>query len=172
MIKAQVLSGKRADVGGILFAENEGEYKDQIKRLLGSTINKEKVEQVLVEEKADVEKEYYLSISYDTQTRGPLLALSKEGGTGIEDRKLEHYVINPVDPEESLKNWEQIQLIPKDLVLKLVELFFKEDCTLLEINPLIKTKSGDWMALDAKVKLDETAIGRHPEWKEYPSRRL
>jgi succinyl-CoA synthetase beta subunit len=170
VLKAQVLSGKRADVGGILFAENESEYQDQIKKLLGSTINKEKVEQVLVEEKADIEKEYYLSISYDTETRGPLLALSKEGGTGIEERKLEHYVIDPTNVESSFMGWEQIQTIPKELVLKLVKLFFEQDCTLLEINPLVKTKSGEWFALDAKVKLDETAIGRHPEWKEYPSR--
>lgn len=170
VIKAQVLSGKRADVGGILFAENEEEYRTNIKKLIGSVINKEKVEQLLVEEKADIEKEYYVSISYDTETRGPLLALSREGGTGIEDRKLEHYVINPIDVKTSLSGWEQIQEIPKDMVLGLIDLFFKQDCLLLEINPLVKTKSGEWMALDAKVKLDDFAKPRHKEEWDFPPR--
>lgn len=170
VIKAQVLSGKRADVGGILFAENEEEYRTNIKKLIGSVINKEKVEQLLVEEKADIEKEYYVSISYDTETRGPLLALSREGGTGIEGRKLEHYVINPIDVKTSLSGWEQIQEIPKDMVLGLIDLFFKQDCLLLEINPLVKTKSGEWMALDAKVKLDDFAKPRHKEEWDFPPR--
>lgn len=164
VLKAQVLSGKRADVGGILFAENEEEYMGHISKLLGSTINKERVEQVLVEEKAEIDKEYYVSISYNTDTRGPILTLSESGGTGIEERGAENFSIDPLNPTEGLP-----ATIDKDVLEKLVNLFFSQDCLLLEVNPLIKTKSGEWMALDAKVKLDDFAKPRHKdEWDFSP----
>lgn len=164
VLKAQVLSGKRADVGGILFAESEAEYKDQIVKLLGSEINKEKVEKVLVEEKADIDKEYYVSISYNTETRGPVLTISESGGTGIEERGADNFSINPLKPDEGLP-----EIIDKGVLNKLVGLFFSQDCLLLEINPLVKTKSGEWMALDAKVKLDDFAKPRHKEeWNFAP----
>ena len=165
VLKAQVLSGKRADVGGILFAENEAELKVQVKKLLGSTINKEKVDQVLVEEKAEIDKEYYVSISYNTETRGPVLTISESGGTGIEERGAENFPINPLNPAENLPS-----IIDKDLLEKLINLFFAQDCLLLEVNPLITTKSGEWMALDAKVKLDDFAKPRHKEEWDYPPR--
>ncbi len=165
VLKAQVLSGKRADVGGILFSENEAGYKDQIKKLLGSTINKEKVEQVLVEEKAEIDKEYYVSISYNTETRGPVLTISESGGTGIEERGAENFSINPLSPMDDLP-----AVIDKEILEKLVGLFFSQDCLLLEVNPLIKTKSGEWMALDAKVKLDDFAKPRHKEEWDFPPR--
>lgn len=165
VLKAQVLSGKRADVGGILFAENEEEYKAQIGKLLGSEINKEKVEKVLVEEKADIDKEYYVSISYNTETRGPVLTISESGGTGIEERGADNFSINPLKPEDGLP-----EIIDKDILSKLIGLFFSQDCLLLEVNPLIKTKSGEWMALDAKVKLDDFAKSRHKEEWDYSPR--
>lgn len=176
VLKAQVLSGKRADAGGILFAENETEYSKQIKKLLGSVINKEKVEKVLVEEKAEIEKEYYVSISYDTETRGPVLTISESGGTGIEERGAEKYQVSSIKYQagEDAVDFENgiLDGIPAELINKMLKLFFEEDCLLLEINPLIKTKGGELVALDAKVKLDELAIGRHPEWKEYPARSI
>jgi succinyl-CoA synthetase beta subunit len=70
------------------------------------------------------------------------------------------------DSSASLQN-DKLSL-PEDLVSKLINLFFEIDATLLEINPLIKTKSGEYMALDAKIKLDDSAQGRHPEWKFPP----
>ena len=163
VLKAQVLSGKRADVGGILFAENEEEYHEGINKLLGAVINKEKVEQVLVEEKADIEKEYYISISYSTETRGPVLTISESGGTGIEERGADNFPVNPLDYSEGLPD-----IIDKEVLEKLVNLFFSQDCLLLEVNPLIKTKSGEWMALDAKVKLDDFAKPRHKDWDFSP----
>ena len=169
VLKAQVLSGKRADSGGILYAENDQETRNKLQTLFGSVINKEKIEQVLVEEKADIEKEYYVSISYNTDTRGPVMTLSKDGGTGVEEGEVYHYVIDPVDIEGNFAGWQNSEEIPKDLALKLVKLFFDQDCLLLEVNPLIKTKSGEWMALDAKVKLDDFAKPRHKDW-EFPPR--
>lgn len=166
VLKAQVLSGKRADVGGILFAETQEEYKEKINQLLGSEINKEKVEKFLVEEKAEIEKEYYVSISYNTDTRGSVLTISESGGTGIEERGAESFSVNPIDPSASFQD-DKLG-IDKDILLQLINLFFSQDCLLLEINPLIKTAKGDWMALDAKVKLDDFAKARHKDWEFAP----
>ncbi len=177
VLKAQVLSGKRKDAGGILFSEDDQETKNKIQKLFGAEINNEKVEKILVEEKIPIDLEYYLAISYDTDLRAPIISFSQSGGTGIEDRGVQIYPIDPLsqtvlssnklrDSSASLQN-DKLSL-PEDLVSKLVNLFFEIDATLLEINPLVKTKDGQFMALDAKIKLDDSAQGRHPEWKFTP----
>lgn len=166
VLKAQVLSGKRADVGGILFAENEQELQESLKKLLGSTINKEEVEKVLIEEKVEIEKEFYVSISYDTDARGPVLSISEEGGTGIEERGVKQFAIDPLSPISNLPD-----IIDKSISEKLVNLFFEQDYLLLEVNPLVKTTDDEWVALDAKVKLDDYAKPRHPDW-DFPPRSI
>lgn len=158
VLKAQVLSGKRADQGGILFDGSPVE-------LFGKTINKEKVDKVLIEEKVDIEREFYVSISYDTDLRQLVLAVSKEGGTGIEEREVQKFPINSSDPIASLQD---DMIIDKAVLEKLINLFFDQDCLLLEVNPLVQTKDGEWLALDAKIKLDDTALKRHPEWNFEP----
>ncbi len=165
--KAQVLSGKRADVGGILFAANGEELEKALKEIFSKTINKEKVEKVLVEEKADIKEEYYLSLSYDTESRGPVLTISSSGGTGIEGRESKTFVLDPLNPEESLEKLDLLG-VEKEVVRKILKPFFEGDLLLLEINPLIKTEDGNWMALDAKIKTDDTAKSRHPEWDFSP----
>lgn len=166
VLKAQVLSGKRKDAGGILFCENDQETRDKLQKLFGFEINKEKVEKVLAEEKIPVEAEYYVAISYDTDLRSPIITFSEFGGTGIEERGAQIYAINPLNNQ--IKNGQDLAL-PKELVSKLVAIFFENDATLLEINPLIKTTKGDFMALDAKIKLDDSALGRHKDW-DFPPR--
>jgi citryl-CoA synthetase large subunit len=167
VLKAQVLSGKRADVGGIIKINKGQLTSDNLNQLFGVIINNEKVEKVLVEEMIDFEEpEYYLSVSYDTETRGPLLTISESGGTGIEKRAVQNYSINSL-------NWQDDKVlselaIPQDLITKVIHLFFDEDCTLLEINPLVKDKKGEWYALDAKIKLDEVAQKRHTDWNFSP----
>lgn len=163
VLKAQVLSGKRAAVGGIVIVENEPDLRRSLSEMFAKCINNEKVEKILVEEKVDISKELYVSISYDTDTRAPLLSVSESGGTGIEERGATTTVINILD--RSAKS----DLIDDAFLSPLIELFFSSDCTLLEINPLVKTKSGTWVALDAKVKLDDDAKNRHKDWT-YPQR--
>lgn len=165
VIKAQVLSGKRADAGGILFAENTEELKSKLTSLLGQTINSEKVEKVLVEEKIDFTKPYYLSLTYDTDVRAPILSISEEGGTGIEQRQVQKFEINPLSPKQNLP-----EVLGKDILENAIKLFFDQDLLLLEINPLVQTSDGHWVALDAKIKLDDNASSRHPEWAKYPDR--
>ncbi len=190
VLKAQVLSGKRKDAGGILFAENEEEAKTAIKDLFAKEINNEKVNQILVEEKADIAAEYYIALSYDTDLRSPIVTFSESGGTGIEERGAQVFPINPIsqtlilnDSEGSLANaspgaetsseilrsaQKKGLPLPSDLVTKFINLFFELDTTLLEINPLVKTSNGEFMALDAKIKLDDSALGRHKDWDFSP----
>ena len=168
VLKAQVLSGKRAEQGGIVFANNENELVDNLEMLFGKTVNKEVVEIILAEEKTEIEKEYYVSISYDTETRGPVLTISESGGTGIEERKANTYSINPLNLD-IISDQNQLFGLPQELIAQLIKLFFDTDFLLLEINPLVKTKTGEWIALDAKIKLDDAATSRHEDWK-YPPR--
>ncbi len=179
VLKAQVLSGKRAAAGGIKIVDRVEGTGDSLKALFATTINKEKVEKVLVEEKIDYEREFYLSISYDTDSRSPILTISSEGGTGIEERKVNKYQVSSIKyqaGEEAVKM--ENSEIPQDLVNKLIKLFFDNDMLLLEINPLVKVRSsatdplthrptdstGRWLALDAKIKLDDDANSRHEGW--------
>lgn len=173
VLKAQVLSGKRAGAGGIIIVDSSEEFRVKSEELLGKVINKEKVEKVLVEEKVDIEKEFYVSISYNTDLRQPVLAISEQGGTGIEEQGFKTFPIDPITKSvilvsEAHPESEILKLVQDDMTNKLVSLFFDQDCLLLEINPLVKTKQGEWIALDAKIKLDDTAIKRHEEWKFEP----
>lgn len=153
VLKAQVLSGKRKEVGGVAIINQKSNIKNKISDLFQKIINGEKVEKVLVEELVKYNGlEYYVSISYDSDSHGPILTISKAGGTGVEERKVE------------ASNHD----LPKELLDKLMNLFLEQDCLLLEINPLVQDKNGEWIALDAKIKLDDTAVGRHPEWNFEP----
>src|SRR3989344_1213511 len=166
VLKAQVLSGKRAQVGGIVILQTGDNVAESVNLLFAKTINGEKVEKILVEEKVEIEAEYYLSILYDTENRGPILTFSESGGTGIEAREVKNYPINSPAGELSPK-FPQID-IPQEIGEKLLKIFLENDCLLIEINPLVKTKSGAWLALDAKIKLDDDAKFRHEGWDYSP----
>jgi citryl-CoA synthetase large subunit len=169
VLKAQVLSGKRADVGGILVVGDLENAKSQILNMFGKSIKGEKVAQVLIEEKIDVAKEFYVSIAYDSDYRSPILSISESGGTGIEERGVKVYPIDILETEKVLKQVQDDGITMSDEILKkLIKCFFEQDCLLLEVNPLVLTKSGEWMVLDAKIKLDDDAAKRHEDWKFPP----
>ncbi len=167
IFKAQVLSGKRADAGGISKENN----------LFGKTINGEKVEKVLVEELVDIDKEYYLSFSYSTETRGPVMTFGK-GGTGVEKGVTKTYQVDILKGFVSPKDFPS-ELI--DVAEKLWQVFTKYDCELAEINPLAIVKrdpstrsarSGQnyVVALDAKIILDDDSDFRREI--KFPQRNL
>ena len=176
VLKAQVLSGKRADAGGIIKVQSAkavpaGRQRivQSLEALFGKTINKEKVEKVLVEEMVEYEgPEYYVSISYDTDTRGPVLTISGSGGTGIEERGVQTIAVDPLTEKWEMGSGKWDSEMGSEIVEKLIKLFFEQDLLLLEINPLVRTKDG-WIALDAKVKLEDNASGRHKDW-DFPPR--
>ncbi len=195
VLKAQVLSGKRANSGGIIKVLKEEDVSGEIIDLFGKKINGERVNKVLVEDAVGFAKEYYISISYDTLVRLPVLTLSLLGGTGVEEREKSMYPINILEQQVvwdklNQKGLTDTEIVNKSrskflndldlfltnknkksfliLVQKLINIFFENDCLLLEINPLVITKTGEWIALDAKIKIDDDARFRHKEWNFPP----
>lgn len=160
IVKAQILSGKRKSAGGIGASVSE---------ILGKVVNKELVERVLVEEVVAHKAEYYLSISYDTTVRGPVLTFSAVGGTGIEERAAEVIDIDPISYSFSLTKNTAVPGPIIKVIPSLIEMFFALDLTLLEINPLVVDKKERAVTLDAKIKLDDSAFVRHPDWN-FPAR--
>ncbi len=171
IIKAQVLSGKRKAAGGILEAENAKEAKSIISKLLRSVINKEKVETILVEEKVDFDKEYYLSVSYDTTIRSSVLSFASAGGTGIEERGAQHFKVDPILYGVNLPKKHGIPEPILQVLPAFLNAFFSQDLLLLEINPLVINKKGNVVALDAKIKIDDEALPRHKDWN-FPPRSI
>ncbi len=145
VLKAQTLSGKRAEGGGIVRVDEIQDLRFKIQELFEKTVNNEKAEKILVEEMVDIGKEYYLSFSYSTETRGPVMTFG-EGGTGAESKGAKTYpvdVLSHLRGELKLTSGEHLGgVIPeelKDTALKLWEVFTKYDCELAEINPLVVT---------------------------------
>ncbi len=167
VVKAQVLFGKRADLGGIKICRTKEQADDAISRLLNSSLKEEQVKSVLAEELVETEKQFYVSFLFDTDSRSSVLLFSAEGGTGIELQKnVQKLVINALAglSEADSKNFlkEHSSLAP--LLVSLWNVFAKEDCKLLEINPIAQTKSG-FVCLDAHIELDDFAVGRHKDWQ-------
>lgn len=184
-VKAQVLAGGRGLAGGVKIASTPDEVREIADRLIGSYLvtpqtdsRGEKVNLVYVECGAEIQKEYYLSIVMDRGSECPVFIASAEGGTDIEKTAKE----NPaaiakvaVDPLVGVKSFHLLQLaeclgIAKDeqksfynLCKNLYELFRSKDAEFLEINPLVKTAGGQFVALDGKMSIDDNAAYRHKE---------
>lgn len=160
VLKAQVLSGKRKDAGGIVIVEDADDFKSSLQDIFQKKINGEVVKSILVEEKLNFDSEYYLSISYNSDFRSLAITFSDKGGTGIEERGAKIVPVNPITLEFDKKEFPEI--ISKDLP-NILKIFLDNDCLLLEINPLVISGS-KLIALDAKVKLDDETRGRHKDW--------
>ena len=179
VLKAQILSGDRKKHGGIIFIEDKKSIDREIKKLFAKSINGEKADQILIEEKIDSLGEYYASISYDTNVRGPVIALSKSGGSGIKKAKTFSVDIrmNPIPGfllreilVEAGFNFEDVGGLSK-IIQSLWKLFLNEYALLAEINPIFKTKDGEggfkFIAGDAKVILDDEKV--NPNEKRFVS---
>ncbi|HKY73809.1 MAG TPA: ATP citrate lyase citrate-binding domain-containing protein [Patescibacteria group bacterium] len=172
--KVQVLHGNRAQRGGVMkFAEGEeSAYKLQVDAWLNVGWNHEKVEYVLVEQSVkNIKKEHYISIRWSTKERGPVLLYAPHGGTGVEERgeDLEHHTIDITKPKDVIQNIFKNGYLA-ETVLKVWDVFYKNDASLVEINPLFELEDGSFIAGDAKIELDDVASFRHPEWNLYPKR--
>ena len=184
VVKAQVLSGKRDKAGGVLFAKTREETIKAAKRLLGSTINNETVEKVSIDEFITLKHAYYISISYDTSNRAPILMASCKGGGDVElDDCVSTHPIDmsvgyqPEDARHVLADAEfPSKIIPAvaEVFTSLWNVFSKYDCSLAEINPLIESDKGGLYAADAKIIIDETALWRHKEdeLSKFPARKV
>lgn len=165
VVKAQVLSGKRGKNNGIRFCSSVDEIVAACADLFNKNISGQYVEAVLIEEKLDIAEEHYLSIAYDTIAKQPVLIYSAEGGMDIEDVAEEKITKKLLDVRNnSINDW----LFANNLW----QCFLREDARVVEINPLVKTKNGQWFAADAKIALDEDAFYRHEEWKNLAPRTM
>lgn len=173
-IKSQILVGGRGKAGGIKFAENPEEAYKVAGEIIGSTVKGENVEMVLVEEKLEIQNEFYLSVVLDRSAKKPLIMASMSGGVDIEEvaretpEKIVKYYIDPLNEflpyqgrEIAIKMGVPADLISNvgSVVWKLFNIFQKSDATIAEINPLVLTENGI-IAADAKLDIDDDALYR------------
>ena len=179
MIKGQVWVGGRGKAGAIKPADSPEDSRKIAGSILGMNIKGFTVRRVLIEEKLDVDKEYYLSVIPDSswKCRSPVVMFSPEGGMDIESVPEGKIFRAGIDYTRGFPVYDAIDLlsgagIPNKLLPglaevlnKAVETFKKLDCRILEINPLILTKDGKLVAGDCRISIDENAAFRHPEIK-------
>ena len=175
VLKAQVPIGGRGKAGGIKSVDNLKEAQEKFSQIMGMDIKGYKVRKVLAEEKVDIKKELYLSITLDRSKRMPLIMASSEGGMDIEsvpDSKIFKEWINPLIGIQSFHIRSIISKLKLDkeegkeaakVISKIYKLFREYDCELVEINPLIIKKDGGVMALDSKVNINDDAMYRHQD---------
>ena len=178
VIKAQVKTGGRGKAGGVKLAKNPDEAYEYAQQILGLDIKGHTVHRVLVAQGADIAEEYYFSILLDRANRSYLAMCSVEGGMEIEQLAAERpealakVEVDPLVGIDSAKAQEIVEaagfsaeLQPKvvEVLVKLGDVFKKEDATLVEVNPLVQTPEGDILALDGKVSLDDNAEFRQPD---------
>lgn len=183
VIKAQVLVGGRGKAGGVKLANDIESAESLGRQILGMSIKGLRVNKVLVEETVEIEKEFYLSLINDRGSKGITIMASAEGGVEIEEvartnpEKIFKMTINPLTGISDFHaryiafklfgtNRDMIREFSK-ILFKLYEIYIRKDATLVEINPLIQTKSGHLVALDSKVIIDDNAVGKHPEFETY-----
>lgn len=168
VVKAQILSGKRGKNNGIKFCSSAEAAAKAVSEMFSASICDMHVDSIRIEEKLDIAEEHYLSITYDTNLKQPMLIYSREGGVDIEDVPEEKITKKKLDIR-NLKLGDDLGL---PCAQELWDCFLEEDTRLVEINPLVKTKSGEWIAADAKVAIDDDAFFRHEEWKELEPRTM
>ena len=182
VVKAQVQAGGRGKAGGIRFADTSGEALEVSRKILGMDIKGHIVRKLLIVEKLEVQKEWYLSIVLDRLSKGPTIIFSTEGGMDIEEtaRTSPEKVLKvSVDPMIGIIDYIPRYLLSKsgcdmayfdqlfDLLKKLYRLFTEFDCMLVEINPLAISDENKLVALDGKISIDDSALARQPEILEF-----
>lgn len=178
VIKAQVKTGGRGKAGGVKLAFGADEARAHAHEILGMDIKGHRVNLVMVTEGVDIAEEYYFSILLDRARRAHLALCSREGGMDIETLARENpeaLVQYPLDPtigidevvardilsQARFDESEIPDLVP--VLVKLWQVYHQQDATLVEVNPLVKTTTGEIIALDAKMTLDDNAGFRHLE---------
>jgi succinyl-CoA synthetase beta subunit len=192
VVKAQIHAGGRGKGGGVKLAKDgPASAKALAQEILGMQLvthqtgpEGQKVRRLYIEQGLDIERELYIALTNDRETRRVAIMASTEGGMDIEavahdtPEKIRTLLIDPIVglagyQARDLAFGLDLQKHGKHtvaefvkLVQALYDLYLKEDCSLLEINPLIVTKKGHIVALDAKVNFDDNAEFRHPEWAD------
>ncbi|AUI51235.1 ADP-forming succinate--CoA ligase subunit beta [Arthrobacter crystallopoietes] len=181
VVKAQVKVGGRGKAGGVKVAKTPDEAFEYATNILGMDIKGHTVNKVMIAQGADIAEEYYFSVLLDRANRNYLAMCSVEGGMEIEQLAVERpdaLAKIAVDPAVGIDQAKADEIVAAagfaeelrgkvaETIVKLWDVFIKEDATLVEVNPLVKTGAGDIVALDGKVSIDENAAFRHPEHAE------
>ena len=188
VVKAQIHAGGRGKAGGVKLAKTPQEARAHATALLGSTLvthqtgsEGKEVQKVFVEQGCDIDQEFYLGMVIDRATARVTVMASSEGGVEIEEvaeRSPEKILRATIDPAVGFGDFQGRQLayglgLPKDSVNKAVafmrglyQAFSESDASMAEINPLVLTKSGALVALDAKMGFDDNALFRHADIRE------
>jgi succinyl-CoA synthetase beta subunit len=191
VVKSQIHAGGRGkgrfkehpEQGGVVLVKSAAEAKANAERMLGKTLVTKQtgpagktVNVVLVEEGLAIARELYLGVVVDRGAGGPIVIMSSEGGTEIEEvaaRAPEKILREPVDAGYGLFGYQATKLayklgLPANAIKsaqkflpQVVRFFLDNDCSMAEINPLVVTEAGDMLALDAKVTFDDNALFRH-----------
>ena len=182
VVKAQVLTGGRGKAGGIKLADSPDAAAQHAEAILGMDINGHVVRKLWVEQASEIEREYYLSVTFDRGEKKPLLMFTTQGGVDIEEvaekspDALARLHIDPLVGFQPFQaRWlvftagledpdEQKQVLA--IVGKVYDAFVGADAMLCEINPLIVTPAGEVKALDSKFTVDDNALFRHPDVAE------
>jgi succinyl-CoA synthetase beta subunit len=187
VVKAQIHAGGRGKGGGVKLAANPADADTLANQIHGMTLvthqtgpEGRKVSRLLVEQGVPIARELYLGIVIDRAAGRPVIMASQDGGMEIEavaektPERIHKEYVNPATgllPFQARKlafalalEGDQVGKFGK-MLTSLYNAFVGTDASLLEVNPLIVTKSGDLLALDAKMTFDDSALGRHPELK-------
>jgi succinyl-CoA synthetase beta subunit len=178
VIKAQAWVTGRAQAGGVKFAQDPAEAERIAGQILGMDIKGFKVKEVLVEEKVDIDREFYIGMIVDDVEKCPTLIFSSVGGTGIEEiaKKYPDRVAKfPIDMTKGLRGFEAKNILRKmeirgelqtklsDLWVKFFQVCRRYEVRSAEINPLVLTRGGQVIAADSHIVIDDYAVFRHPE---------
>ncbi|PID27094.1 MAG: ADP-forming succinate--CoA ligase subunit beta [Candidatus Cloacimonadota bacterium] len=188
VVKAQIHAGGRGKAGGVKLSRSLEEVKSNAEDILGKTLVTHQtgpegklVKKVYVEKGINIEREFYLGMVLDRAAEMPVMMASTEGGVEIEKvaaETPEKIVTVTIDPSIGFKSFHGNQLasglnLTKEeskQFIKFAQLLYKvyteKDSNMVEINPLVKTKEGDFLALDAKFGFDDNALLRHPDISE------
>ncbi|MDP1676672.1 MAG: ADP-forming succinate--CoA ligase subunit beta [Bacteroidota bacterium] len=188
VVKAQIHAGGRGKGGGVKVAKSLDDVKQYAKQILGMTLITHQtgpegrlVKRLLIEEGANIDKEMYVGITLDRAQSKNVVMVSTEGGMEIEKVAEEHperIVKETIDPAVGFQQFQARKLafalgLSGDafkngvkFLLALYRAYEATDASLFEINPLVITKEGNVIALDAKVNFDDNALYRHPEFAE------
>src|SRR5437763_1265050 len=174
VVKIQAWTTGRAGIGGVSMASQLEEVRAHAQRMLSMKVGQFPVEAVLVEEKIDIEREFFLSFAIDDGARAPVIIFATGGGTGIEERAASTRRIQcdvtrgPLDSAvteavagNGLSKSHQKALA--DAIRNLFAAARSVEARSLEINPLVLTRSGELVAADCRITIDDYAVGRHPE---------
>jgi succinyl-CoA synthetase beta subunit len=189
VIKAQAHTGGRGKGGGVKTASGSQDILAKAKEILGMTLVTKQtgseglpVNKVMITRPASIAHEYYIAATIDRKRGTPIIIASPEGGMDIEEiaaTKPEKILATPFSRDGSIKmfqlrnialfmGWEgDVARQGMATVAGIARAFIESDAALLEINPLIKTKGGNILAIDAKISLDDNALFRHKDLEEY-----